>query len=60
MIICLLNSKLLVQIRDANHIKPYSYSTGKTHLYWTKRLILFHDKHHPAEIAVTEIVATLT
>jgi integron integrase len=52
--------KLLDQLRDAIRIKHYAYSTEKNYIHWVKRYILFHNKHHPAEIGAPEIEAFLS
>jgi len=54
------SKKLLDQLRDAIRIKHYSYATQKSYIHWAKRDILFHNKHHPAEMDVPEIEAFLS
>jgi hypothetical protein len=46
--------KLHDQLRDAIHIKHYSYSTEKTYVHWAKRYILIHNQRHPAEMGAPE------
>ncbi len=52
--------KLLDQVRDAIRVKHYSYSTEKTYVHWIRRFILFHNKHHPAEMGTAEVTQFLT
>ena len=52
--------KLLDQVRDAIRLKHYAYSSEKTHVYWPKRFVLYHDKQHPQEMAEKEINEFLT
>lgn len=52
--------KLLAQTRDAIRLKHYSYRTEETYLNWIRRYILFHNKHHPAEMGAPEVEAFLT
>jgi len=52
--------KLLDQVRDAIRLKHYAYSSEKTHVYWAKRFVLYHDKQHPQEMAEKEISELLT
>jgi integron integrase len=51
--------KLLDQLRDALRTQHYSYRTEKAYVDWARRFILFHNKHHPAEMGVSEIRAFL-
>jgi len=46
--------RLLNQFREAILIKHYAYATEKPYVHWTKRYILFHNKHHSAEMGVAE------
>ncbi|MBW4680811.1 MAG: phage integrase N-terminal SAM-like domain-containing protein [Microcoleus vaginatus WJT46-NPBG5] len=47
--------KLLEQVQDVIRLKHYSYQTEKTYIYWIRRYILFHNKHHPKDMASKEI-----
>jgi hypothetical protein len=51
---------LLDRIRDAIRLKHYAYSTGKTYVYWAKRLVLYHNKRHPLEMGEKGISEFLT
>ena len=53
-------SRLLDQVRDAIRVRQYSLATEKVYLDWIYRFILFHNKRHPAEMAIPEIEAFLT
>jgi len=53
-------TKLLDQVRDAIRLKHCAYSTEKTHVYWSKRFVLCHDKRHPQEMGEKEIKESLT
>ena len=52
--------KLLDQVRDAIRARHYSYRTEEAYVGWIKRLIFFHGKRHPAEMAKAEIEQFLT
>ena len=47
--------KLLDQVRQAIHMRHYSYRTEKAYVHWIKRFIFFHNKRHPAEMGEAEI-----
>lgn len=47
--------KLLEQVREAIRLKHYSYRTEETYVYWVRRYILFHGKHHPQEMDTPEV-----
>ena len=47
-------------MRDRLRLKNYAYRTEKSYVGWARRLILFHDKRHPAEMGRQEIEAFLT
>ena len=51
--------KLLDRVRDAIRRKHYSLRTEEAYIRWIKRFILFYDEHHPKEIGVPEIAASL-
>jgi hypothetical protein len=40
--------KLLDQVREAIRTKHYSYRTEQSYADWIKRIVLFHNKRHPA------------
>jgi len=44
----------------AGQCKHHAYSTEKTYVYWSKRLILYHDKRQPLEMGEKEIGEFLT
>jgi integron integrase len=52
--------KILDQMRDAIHLKHYSYRTEKIYVDWVYRFILFHNKRHPKDMGAPEIEAFLT
>jgi hypothetical protein len=52
--------KLLDQVRDALRVKHYAYSTEESYIQWIRRYILFHNKHHPKDMASPEVQAFLT
>ena len=47
--------KLLDQVTIVARLKHYSLSTEKAYVGWIRRVILFHNKQHPREMAETEI-----
>jgi hypothetical protein len=47
--------KLLNQARIVLRSRYYSQRMKSGYLKWLKRFVLFHNKHHPAEIAETEV-----
>ena len=47
--------KLLDQVRIVARVKHFSLSTERAYVGWIRRLILFHHKKHPKEIAESEI-----
>jgi site-specific recombinase XerD len=51
--------KLLDQTQDILRLKHYSYRAEEAYLDWVRRFILFHDKHHPAEMGSLGIQAFL-
>lgn len=51
--------KLLDQLREVLRLKHYSYRTEQSYVHWVRRFILFHGKHHPAEMGAPEIQAFL-
>jgi integron integrase len=53
-------SPLLELLREAICVRHYSIRTEKSYVQWVKRFILFHSKHHPAEMGAAEISAYLT
>jgi site-specific recombinase XerD len=52
--------KLLDCLREALRARHYSRRTEQTYCHWVKRVIIFHNKRHPAEMAEPEINAYLT
>ena len=52
--------KLLDQVRDAIHLKQYSYRTEQAYVGWIKRYLYFHDVRHPSEMGAPEVEAFLT
>jgi len=52
--------KLLDQLREALRSRHYSRRTEQAYVMWVKRFIFFHNVHHPAKMAETEINAFLT
>ena len=52
--------KLLDQVSDAIRVKHYSLRTEKTYKDWIKRYILFHNKRHPKDMGVDEILTFIT
>lgn len=46
---------LLEQVRRCLRLKHYSIRTERAYVDWIKRFILFHQKHHPAEMGTDEI-----
>ncbi|GHU28716.1 hypothetical protein AGMMS50256_11670 [Betaproteobacteria bacterium] len=52
--------KLLDQVRERLRLKHYSIKTEHQYVQWVRRVILFHQKHHPAEMGVVEVEAFLT
>jgi hypothetical protein len=50
--------KSLDQVRDAIRLKHYPIRTEEAYVNWIKRYILFHNKRHPAEMGISESVAT--
>ena len=51
--------RLLDQVRELSRIKHYALRTEQAYVTWIRRYILFHGKHHPREMGVTEIRAFL-
>ena len=47
-------------MRDAIRLKHYAYSSEKTHVYWAKRFVIYHDKQYPTEMAEKEISKSVT
>ena len=52
--------KPLDQVWDHIQLKHYSYRTEQTGVYWIRHYILFHDKHHLAEMGGAELEQFLT
>ncbi len=52
--------KLLDRVREAIRLKHYSYRTEEAYVDWITHFILFHNKHHPKDMGVSEIRAFLT
>ncbi len=50
-----MEAKLLDRVRDKIRAKHYSLRTENAYLGWIRRLILFNDKRHPAEMSAAEI-----
>jgi hypothetical protein len=53
-------AKNLDQMRDAIHLKHYSYRTEEYYIDWARRFILFHNKRHPKDMGAAEINIFLT
>jgi hypothetical protein len=49
------SKKLLDQIRNAIHLKPYFDCTAETSLQWIRHYILFHNKRQQKAMGVPEI-----
>ena len=47
-------------MRDAIHLKHYSYRTEEYYIDWARRFILFHNKRHPKDMGAAEINIFLT
>ncbi len=47
--------RLLNQVRQAIRLKHYSLKTEKSHVYYIRDFILFHNKRHPQEMGADEI-----
>jgi integron integrase len=52
--------KLLDQVRDVIRRKHYSIRTEQAYVDWIKRVIIYHDKRHPSEMAEEEVTEFLT
>src|SRR5436305_5702343 len=52
--------KLLDQVRDAIRRKHFSIRTEQAYVDWIRRYILFHNEHHPREMAKDEVTEFLT
>jgi integron integrase len=52
--------KLLQRMRDHLRTRHYSIRTETAYLDWVRRFILFHNKHHPADMGANEVAAFLT
>jgi integron integrase len=52
--------RLLDQLRDAIHVRHYSYRTSQQYVGWVRRYILFHSKRHPIDMGGTEVEAFLS
>lgn len=48
--------KLMEQVRTVIRLRGMSYRTEQTYCDWIKRFILFHNKRHPTEMGVEEIL----
>lgn len=48
--------KLLDQLRDKVRLKHYSLSTERQYIHWAKRFILFHEKRHPKDQALSALL----
>jgi hypothetical protein len=53
-------NRLLEQAPDAIRLKHYAHRTEKTHAWWAKTSVVYHDKQHPCELADKEITEFLT
>jgi integron integrase len=51
--------RLLDQVRTAIRTKHYSYRTEEAYISWIRQFILFHNKHHPADMSEIEVNAFL-
>jgi integrase len=47
--------RLLDRVRDAIRTRHCSRSTERTYCAWIRRFILFHGKHHPADMGAPEV-----
>jgi hypothetical protein len=52
--------RLLDRVHEIIRRKHYSIGTEQAYVDWIKRLILHHDKRHPADLGATEVEAFLT
>lgn len=52
--------KLLDQVRALMRRRHYSIRTEDAYLGWIRQYILFHDKHHPLELAEHHVAEFLT
>ena len=52
--------RLLNQVQDRIRAKHYSIRTEQAYLDWIKKFILYHGKHHPADMGEVEICDYLT
>lgn len=52
--------RLMDQVRGRLRTLHYSYRTEQQYLFWIRRFILFHGKHHPATLGGAEVTAFLT
>lgn len=52
--------RLLDQVRHAIRVRHYSIRTEEAYIAWIRRYIVFHHKHHPADLGPAEISRFLT
>lgn len=55
-----LKEPLLDQLRRLIRIRNYSYETEKVYVGWIYRFIIFHNKRHPLDMGIAEVVAFLS
>lgn len=51
---------LFARMREALSVRHYSYRTEQAQLDWLGRLVLFHRKRHPVQMAAAEVGAFVT
>ena len=47
--------RLLIRVQDKIRLKHYSIRTEQAYTDWVRRFILFHERHHPAEMGASEV-----
>ena len=52
--------KLLEEVRDLMRLRHYSIRTEHCYCDWITRVIRYHGKRHPREIAEAEVIAFFT
>ena len=52
--------RLLDQVREALRLRHYSYRTEQQYVGWIRRFILFHGRHHPAELGGVHVESFLS
>jgi hypothetical protein len=49
-------AKLLGQMRHTLRLKHYAPSAEGTYVNWIKRYNLFHDRQHPCDMGIDEVL----